>query len=89
MFSGCLPFKGKDQDETFELVKKGEYEMLPEIPLSAQDLINQLLVINPDLRIGAHDINDLCNHDFFKGIRFETIKDQEPPSCERISFKLS
>jgi serine/threonine protein kinase len=48
MFSGCLPFKGKDQDETFELVKKGEYEMLPEIPLSAQDLINQLLVINPD-----------------------------------------
>jgi hypothetical protein len=29
------------------------------------------------------------NHAFFDGIDFKTIINQEPPSSERISFKLS
>jgi serine/threonine protein kinase len=48
MFSASLPFKGKNQDETFELIKKGEFEMAREIPLAAQDLVRKLLVLNPE-----------------------------------------
>lgn len=27
LFTGIVPFKGKNQDETFELITKGEFKM--------------------------------------------------------------
>ena len=53
MLSDSLPFKGKNQDETFEKIKKGVFEMPQSIKPDAQDLIKKLLVVNPELRIGA------------------------------------
>lgn len=54
MISGSLPFNGKNQDETFKQIQKGEFEMPQSInnPF-AQDLIDKLLVLNPEQRIGA------------------------------------
>ena len=31
-FSGKVPFKGKNEDETFDLIKKMEYKMEESIP---------------------------------------------------------
>jgi serine/threonine protein kinase len=53
MLSDSLPFKGKNQDETFEKIKKGVFEMPQSIKPDAQDLIKKLLVVNPELRIGV------------------------------------
>ena len=65
MISDSLPFKGRNQDETFEKVKKGVFEMPQSINLVAQDLISKLLVLDPEQRIGAQDLNDLYSHEYF------------------------
>jgi len=52
-FTGKLPFKGKTQGDTFEIIKKCEYEEPKDIPEVALDLIKKLIVKTPELRIGA------------------------------------
>ena len=44
-----------------------------------KDLINKLLVLEPDDRIGAKDINELKQHPYFNGIDFGKITTQSPP----------
>lgn len=47
-FTGVVPFKGKTQESTFDKIRKGLYEMPKTIPPAAQDLIRQLLVVQPE-----------------------------------------
>ena len=70
MLSDSLPFKGRNQDETFEKIKKGVFEMPQSINNVAQDLISRLLVLNPEERIGAQNLNDLYSHEYFQLIDF-------------------
>ena len=53
--------------------------MSEDIPEDAANLIKLLLVKNPDERLGAQNINDVMNHEFFKGINFLTINSELPP----------
>jgi serine/threonine protein kinase len=78
-FAGKVPFKGKNQEETFELIKKCQLSIPEEIPQSAKDLIAALLVKQPESRLGAQDILDVKSHPFFDGIDFSTIEEQLPP----------
>jgi len=39
MFTGNVPFKGKTQEKTFEIIQKGEFLMSDNIPESAKNLI--------------------------------------------------
>lgn len=43
MFTGELPFKGKTQEKTFELIQRGQYEMPKDIPTDGMNLIKGLL----------------------------------------------
>jgi serine/threonine-protein kinase HSL1, negative regulator of Swe1 kinase len=43
MLTASLPFKGRSQDHTFELIKKGEYELPQDLSPDARDLIHKLL----------------------------------------------
>ena len=65
MLTSKLPFKGRDQDHTFELIKKCQYEVPKDVPAEAKDLIEKILVKNPLGRIGSANINDLMAHPFF------------------------
>ena len=85
MLTGNLLFKGKTQDKTFELIQKGEFTMADDIPESAKSLIKQLLVLKPENRLGAFDLNELMKHEFFDGINFDTIGQEEPP----VKFTLN
>lgn len=76
---GKTPFKGKTQDETFELIKKCEYEVPKNIDANARDLIQKLLVKEPEARIGAFNIHELMDHPFFDAINFGTIGTDLPP----------
>lgn len=58
-FTGKLPFKGKNQDETFELIKKCEPEMPASLPEPVRDLVSKLLVKVPEDRLGAQNIFDV------------------------------
>jgi 3-phosphoinositide dependent protein kinase-1 len=69
MLSGKIPFKGKTQENTFEKIKSGVFEMDQSIPQIAQDLIKKLLV----KRLGSVFLNELMTHEFFEGIDFENI----------------
>lgn len=73
MLSGKIPFKGKTQENTFEKIKSGVFEMDQSIPQIAQDLIKKLLVINPEKRLGSVFLNELMTHEFFEGTDFENI----------------
>jgi len=76
---GKVPFKGKNQDQTFELIKECKLEVPATVPQDAKDLIEKILIKKPEARIGAQEIFDLMNHDFFNGIDFDTVTDQFPP----------
>ena len=78
-FAGKVPFKGKSQDETFELIKKCEFNMTEDIPEDAADLISKILVKKPENRIGAQNLHDVMNHKFFAGVDFHTINTDLPP----------
>lgn len=75
MFAGFVPFKGKTQNQTFELIKKGIFEFPNDMPHVVQDIVSKLLVLKPEDRLGAYDLNDLKCHKFFDGIDFRTIED--------------
>lgn len=78
-FAGKVPFKGKTQDDTFELIKKCNFTIPQEVPKEAKDLIAKLLKRIPEERIGAQNINDVMNHQFFVDIDFKTIGEALPP----------
>jgi serine/threonine protein kinase len=79
LYSDNVPFQGKNQDATFDMIKEGQYEMQESIPALAQDLIRKLLILEPRDRLGALRIEDLINHPLFEGINFEKIKDEKFP----------
>lgn len=84
-FVGQVPFKGKTQDQTFELIKKCKYEMPAYVPEEAKDLIQKILVKEPENRIGAQEIQDLMNHKFFTDVDFETIVTEFPPEVFELT----
>jgi 3-phosphoinositide dependent protein kinase-1 len=79
MFTSKLPFKGIDQEHTFDLIKKCQYEIPKDVPADVKDIIEKILVKNPMHRLGAANINDLMMHSFFKGINWNTISYEYPP----------
>jgi len=55
-FVGELPFKGKCQEDTFELIKECKVQVPSSVPEKAKDLIEKILVKEPEDRIGAQEI---------------------------------
>lgn len=78
-FVGYTPFKGKTQEQTFDKIKECVYECPDTVPEVAKDLIQRILLKNPEDRLGAQNIQDLMNHQFFNGINFETVSTEMPP----------
>ena len=52
-----------------------ENEMTPE----AKDLINKLLELDPKKRLGSNGINEIKDHKFFVGIKWDQIMDEPVP----------
>lgn len=55
------------------------------VPLEAKDLIRKLLEKDPTKRIGFLSINEIKIHPFFKGINFQTIRDQQVPYVSKVA----
>lgn len=74
MFTGEVPFKGSSDYLLFQNILKGHVEFPKNFPsASGRDLIEKLLVTDVDMRLGAKGYDDLKNHSFFRGIRFEFL----------------
>lgn len=56
LLTGFLPFDGGDMRNTLKLVKKGEYVIPPWLSAEAVDLIQRILLQNPEERITILEI---------------------------------
>ncbi|GKZ30092.1 hypothetical protein AbraIFM66950_007786 [Aspergillus brasiliensis] len=56
LLTGFLPFDGDDTHRTLELVRRGDFEIPPNISREAADLIIRILEKNPDHRISMSEI---------------------------------
>ncbi|KAL4432250.1 hypothetical protein ABPG74_020218 [Tetrahymena malaccensis] len=97
MFTDKTPFHQKyiSYDQLKQRILNCNYEMLPKIPAVAQDIIQKLLVLQPDQRLGGVIVNSnlqkqdiiesyqkLKSHPFFEGIDWQNLYNQDPPQTE-------
>jgi len=83
MITGRPPFDALDgnQEHTFELIEKGEFELPKNISEEAKAIICSLLKQNPATRLGYNSIEEIKMHPFFADIQWEKIlrKEIKPP----------
>ena len=96
-FAGQTPFKGKNDEETlnnirklnysWEIIKKHE-KIKINIPKEAKDLIQKILVKDPKQRIGygSKDYKEIKSHPFFKGINFDNLPEEPIPLNKSFSL---
>eukprot|EP00727_Mastigamoeba_balamuthi_P004381 m51a1_g13941 putative agc rsk rsk-unclassified protein kinase (445) ;mRNA; r:881030-882900 len=89
MIFGTTPFRGATRDDTFSQILHGGIEF-PEnhiypVGKQAKDLIRSLLNMDPSKRLGAqHGACDVKDHPFFKGVKWNLIRNQTPPIVPQI-----
>ena len=70
-----MPFGHKDSEDVD--FTKFHYELdFPDsrnVSDTAKDLIRKLLVVDPDSRLGKDSINEIQQHEYFKGVNWETV----------------
>ncbi len=97
MYCGQTPFKSANNYLTFKNIEKTQisYPENINIPKTAKDLIDKILVKEPEKRLGAGetntdlDISHLKKHPFFKGIKWKNITSQNVPNSKNFKFKTN
>ena len=83
MLTGITPFKGDNEQETYNKILTGKYEEISPTPSKeAIDLISSLLQLNPKKRLGYNGIDSILKHKWFADINENNMK---PPFVPIIS----
>ena len=84
---GVPPFHASDEKETNKRILVGRFDFDPEVPISkeARDLIQKLLIVEPENRLGYYNIDEIINHPWFSGV--DPIND-DPPFKPELSDKF-
>ncbi len=94
MHCGEVPFRGKTDFQTFDIIMKREFKWPEDIDENLKDLIDKLLVIEPMRRLGAgiqdsgNSYEDLMLHPFFKGVDWNTIGKEPIPYDKKVLKKI-
>ncbi|KAF7950437.1 hypothetical protein EAE96_007722 [Botrytis aclada] len=67
LLAGRPPFKAANEYLTFQKIVSLEYEFPPGFPPAARDLVERLLILDPQRRLSIEYIK---KHEFFDGVRF-------------------
>jgi 3-phosphoinositide dependent protein kinase-1 len=95
LLAGRPPFKAGNEYQTFQKIVGLEYEFPPGFPPAARDLVERLLVLDPQRRLSIEHIK---NHEFFDGIKWgrglwrqkaPRLKPYVPPTQEPTLIKLN
>lgn len=95
LLTGRPPFKAVNEYLTFQKIVGLEYEFPPGFPPAAKDLVERLLVLDPQRRLSIEHIK---NHEFFDGMRWgrglwrvkaPRLKPYIPPTPEPTVIKLN
>ncbi|OLY83012.1 3-phosphoinositide-dependent protein kinase 1 [Smittium mucronatum] len=86
LLSGRPPFKGANEYQTFQKILHSEYEFPPHFSSAAKSLIEKILVLDPKARLGCgpRGIDDIKQHEFFNGIDWNTLPQQQPPPMQGL-----
>ncbi|CZS97397.1 probable 3-phosphoinositide-dependent protein kinase 1 [Rhynchosporium agropyri] len=95
LLSGRPPFKASNEYQTFQKIVGLDYQFPPGFPSAARDLVERLLVLDPQRRLSIEHIK---NHEFFDGVQFgrglwrmkaPRLKPYIPPTQEPNLIKLN
>ncbi|RDL37219.1 putative 3-phosphoinositide-dependent protein kinase 1 [Venustampulla echinocandica] len=95
LLAGRPPFKAVNEYQTFQKIVGLEYDFPPGFPPAARDLVERLLVLDPQRRLTLEHIK---NHEFFDGIiwgrglwrqKAPRLKPYIPPPQEPTLIKLN
>lgn len=81
--SGECPFRGGHEYQIFQKITKLEYEFPEGFNPIARDLVEKLLVLEPDRRLGSDEMGGFENlkaHEFFKDIDWDHLETTTPPA---------
>eukprot|EP00301_Raphidiophrys_heterophryoidea_P000792 c10394_g1_i1.p1 GENE.c10394_g1_i1~~c10394_g1_i1.p1 ORF type:complete len:554 (-),score=96.02 c10394_g1_i1:394-2055(-) len=77
---GQPPFRGDTDYIIFEKILARKFVFPDHFPQEARDLVDRLLVIDPNQRLGAGGhIMEIKKHPFFLNVNFETLHLKTPP----------
>ncbi|KAI3822782.1 hypothetical protein L1987_10380 [Smallanthus sonchifolius] len=82
LFYGVTPFKGMHNELTLAniVARALEFPKEPAIPAMARDLISQLLIKDPDRRLGSMmGATAIKHHPFFHGVNWALLRCTSPP----------
>lgn len=81
LLCGTTPFKGQSDYVTFKNIKNCHDITFtkPSIDAKAKDLIQQLLIKDPTMRLGFNDIEEIKQHEYFEGVEWSTIARSKTP----------
>ncbi len=95
LLTGRPPFKAGNEYQTFQKIVALDYEFPPGFPPVARDLVERLLVLDPQRRLSIEHIK---NHEFFDGVvwgrglwrmKAPRLKPYIPPPQEPTLIKLN
>ncbi|CAN0905806.1 Probable serine/threonine protein kinase IRE4 [Linum grandiflorum] len=98
LITGIPPFTAEQPEMIFDniLNRKIPWPSVPgEMSRDAQDLIERLLIHNPDQRLGANGPSEVKSHPFFRGVDWENLASLEaafvpvPDGADDTSYFLS
>ncbi|XP_059620040.1 3-phosphoinositide-dependent protein kinase 1 [Phlebotomus argentipes] len=83
MVSGLPPFRAGSEYLIFQKILKQDLTFPDGFDMAAKDLVEKLLVIDPNARLGADDADNrydsIRDHVFFDGIEWCNLREQTPP----------
>lgn len=83
MISGLPPFHAESEFLIFRKIVDRDLHFPDGFNKLAEDLVQRLIEIEPNKRLGADDQNDIYqsirSHEFFNGIDWNTLREQTPP----------
>lgn len=89
MAFGTTPFKGKNRKETFRNVLMKKVEFVGRQRSDLTDLIGRLLEKDPTKRLGyVGGAEEVKEHPFFKGVRWDMLTDVSRPPYFATSEEL-
>ena len=80
MLTGIPPFHGNDEMDTFRRILIGAacWEELEDVSQEAVDFLHQLLIVNPEKRLGYKSIKQIMKHPWFNGVDWENVENLKP-----------
>lgn len=83
MVSGLPPFRAGSEYLIFQKILKQDLTFPDGFDVAAKDLVEKLLVLDPNARLGADNPDDrydsIRDHVFFNGISWCNLREQTPP----------